>query len=309
MPRGFSDIGSSATCGTDSRSGYLEVTAIRDRSRRPNSEARLLIGADGARSKVARQIRGTRPNGNRCRLRSARGLRAEPAARPRRSLPRRPSAPGWFGWTIPSATVPSRIGTGSANGVKPLESFRATAVGFPTTFGTARVRTHSAGAIALWEPTAMVADRVMLVGDAARQVKPTSGGGSTRALDAAAFGCWSCHRRFRGLALGPRARVHTSEHGIAGWAVNCDANTTCGAPPEPRRDQAPLSHGSAERETFAAKSSQSRISTSPPRFLRRLAFGIRSSPHDSLHRPQFRRRGSVDRWGSPRRSRFYNDEQ
>ena len=51
----------------------------------------------------------------------------------------------------------------------------------------------------------MVADRVMLVGDAARQVKPTSGGGIHAALDAAAIAARHAAAAFRGSSLAARA--------------------------------------------------------------------------------------------------------
>jgi len=147
--------------------------------------ARLLVGADGALSRVAEQVRGSRAKG------SVAGLGAL-AEYDRNRLedhvevfldPR--SAPGWFGWTIPLGAGMARLGTGSADGIKPLESFSRLRESFPGSFGAARVHSRSGGRIALWEPTPMVGDRVMLVGDAACQVKPMSGGGIYAALLAA----------------------------------------------------------------------------------------------------------------------------
>lgn len=147
--------------------------------------ARLLVGADGARSRVAAQVRGTPISGavvglgalaeyDRNGLHDHVELFLDPA-----------SAPGWFGWTIPVTSGIARLGTGSANGIKPRESFRRLRRAFPDNFGAARVHSHSGGLIAVWEPTPMTSNRVMLVGDAARQVKPTSGGGIYAALRAA----------------------------------------------------------------------------------------------------------------------------
>jgi digeranylgeranylglycerophospholipid reductase len=146
---------------------------------------RLLVGADGALSRVATQLRGHRPRG----VVSGLGASADYDRNPREDHVEvfldPSSAPGWFGWTIPLGHGIARLGTGSANGVKPKESFERLRRGFPDSFGAARVHAHSGGTIALWEPTPMIADRVMLVGDAARQVKPTSGGGIHAALQAA----------------------------------------------------------------------------------------------------------------------------
>jgi flavin-dependent dehydrogenase len=95
------------------------------------------------------------------------------------------AAPGWFGWTIPLGNGTARLGTGSGNGVRAIESFRRLQARYPDSFGASDVLSHTGGSIALWEPGPMVADRVMLAGDAARQVKPTSGGGIYHALFAA----------------------------------------------------------------------------------------------------------------------------
>lgn len=164
--------------------GYVAVRALRDGSEMM-IRGRLLVGADGARSRVAQQVRGA-PIGpavvglgaiaeyDRNPLLDHVELFLDPA-----------SAPGWFGWTIPIDGAVARLGTGSANGVKPRESFRRLRQSFPDTFGAARVESHSGGLIAIWEPTPITSERVMLVGDAARQVKPTSGGGIYAALRAA----------------------------------------------------------------------------------------------------------------------------
>jgi flavin-dependent dehydrogenase len=95
------------------------------------------------------------------------------------------AVPGWFGWTIPLGDGTARLGTGSATDVRAIDSFRRLQARFPDSFGASDVLSHTGGSIALWEPGPMVADRVMLVGDAARQVKPTSGGGIYHALFAA----------------------------------------------------------------------------------------------------------------------------
>lgn len=186
--------------GTGTGSGWVAVTAVRDRVE-TELRARLLIGADGARSKVARQIRGADATGMVAGL----GAHADYAANPYGDHVEifldHHAAPGWFGWTIPLGGGTARIGTGSANGIKPVESFERLRQSFPSTYGTARIHSQSAGTIALWEPTSMVADRVMLIGDAARQVKPTSGGGIHTALDAAAMAARHAQAALNGPGL------------------------------------------------------------------------------------------------------------
>lgn len=166
------------------RSGAVVATVVRE-GVETELHARLLIGADGARSKVAEQVRGSRAE----RVVAGLGGFARYNANPRLDHVElfldNHAAPGWFGWSIPLETGVARVGTGSANGIKPIESFARLRDRFRDSFGQAEVDSHTGGTIAIWEPTRMVADRVMLVGDAARQVKPTSGGGIHAALHAA----------------------------------------------------------------------------------------------------------------------------
>ncbi len=148
-------------------------------------QARLLVGADGALSRVAEQLRGSRVKGVVAGLGALAEYDQNPLVDHVEVFLDPHSAPGWFGWTIPLEAGMARLGTGSANGIKPLESFHRLRASFPGSFGAARVQSHSGGTIALWEPASMVGDRVMLVGDAARLAKPTSGGGIHAALHAA----------------------------------------------------------------------------------------------------------------------------
>jgi geranylgeranyl reductase family protein len=180
----FERFGLAGDSGKRLMDGCVEVE-IRRAGVLAKVRGRLLVGADGALSRVATQLRGHGPRGVVAGL----GADAEYDRNPREDHVEvfldPASAPGWFGWTIPLGGGRARLGTGSANGIKPNESFERLRTGFPDTFGAARVHSHSGGTIALWEPTPMTADRVMLVGDAARQVKPTSGGGIHAALHAA----------------------------------------------------------------------------------------------------------------------------
>lgn len=165
--------------------GHVAVQVMRE-GIRAEVESRLLVGADGAFSRVRGQL-----NGGPARSMVS-GLGGE-AAYDNPSLNEveifvdQRAAPGWFGWTIPLRANVARIGTGSANGITPAASLELLRSSFPDKFGTAEMRTRSGGAIAIWEPTPIVGDRVLLVGDAARQVKPTSGGGIYLALAAASL--------------------------------------------------------------------------------------------------------------------------
>jgi geranylgeranyl reductase family protein len=167
--------------------GSHVIVRARNKGLPTELRARLLVGADGALSRVAQQVRGTRPAGIVAGLGALAGYGGNPLPDHVEVFLDPHAAPGWFGWTIPLTDGMARLGTGSANGVRPRESFERLRASFPDTFGTARIHSHTGGLIALWEPTPMVADRVMLVGDAARQVKPASGGGIHAALEAAAL--------------------------------------------------------------------------------------------------------------------------
>ena len=190
--------------GGASPPGGIRVRAVRD-GVNVTFLTRLLIGADGAQSRVARQLGGARAGGMVVGLgalaeydRNPRGDHVEIFLDPE-------SAPGWFGWTIPLGGGLARLGTGSANGIGPRESFRRLRRRFPESIGAARVHSHSGGLIPLWQPTDMIGDGVMLVGDAARQVKPTSGGGIYAALRAAGQAADAADRALRSGDLSRRS--------------------------------------------------------------------------------------------------------
>lgn len=181
------------------------IATVRQGDRVLNIPTRLLVGADGARSRVAATIN---PSHGQGRIRAFGGTAeywANTSTDHVEVFLDEGSAPGWFAWTIPLGNGISRVGTGSANGLKPLESFQQMRKQFPESLGSANLLTKSAGAIPIWRPTEMVADRTMLVGDAARQTKPTSGGGIFTALASAHIAANCASRRLLGGDLSKRA--------------------------------------------------------------------------------------------------------
>jgi len=84
-------------------------------------------------------------------------------------------APGWFGWVIPLPGGTARIGVGTT------QSLPACTAAFLDLihhrFGDFDVRQMRQASIPLGPARDFVADGVMLVGAAARQTKPTTGGG------------------------------------------------------------------------------------------------------------------------------------
>jgi flavin-dependent dehydrogenase len=84
-------------------------------------------------------------------------------------------APGWFGWIIPAQERAARIGIGATRA--PRRYFEAFLDLIRHRFGALSVREINRATLPLGPARGFVADRVMLVGAAARQTKPTTGGG------------------------------------------------------------------------------------------------------------------------------------
>ncbi len=158
------------------RHGRLARVRVERKGRRLSLLTKLIIGADGALSRVARQLGVHRLDG------MVRGLGVEVRAHGRSrdhvtAVVDRDLTPGWFAWTIPLGDGRLRVGTGTTNGIRPMDSLRGMQTRFPQHFPRGEVSGFAAGGIPLWTPLRPYGDNVLLVGDAARQVKPTSGGG------------------------------------------------------------------------------------------------------------------------------------
>jgi flavin-dependent dehydrogenase len=146
--------------------------------------ARLVVGADGAHSRVARSLGLPGPREKVYCL----GIEG------RLRLPRedfvhvfvgRKLAPGWFGWIIPTGGNQVRVGIGCQTGDKPINCYRRLADTFPHLFQNIEVCRLYGGTIPLDFAPRSYGDNVLLVGDAAGQVKPFSGGGIYTSLVAA----------------------------------------------------------------------------------------------------------------------------
>ncbi|MDO8751602.1 MAG: NAD(P)/FAD-dependent oxidoreductase, partial [Dehalococcoidia bacterium] len=137
---------------------------------------RLLVGADGANSRVARLLGMDGP------AEVVHALGAEgtlPGAEEQHAqvFVGKSVAPGWFAWTIPLGGGRVRLGVGTSNGMKPVECLRRLIETYPDQLKGWQATRWTGGTIPLWSRRKIVQDNVMLVGDAAGQVKPTSGGG------------------------------------------------------------------------------------------------------------------------------------
>jgi len=158
------------------RTGGLVRASIERHGRRTRVLTKLLIGADGAQSKVAKQLGVHRLH--RTVLGLAAEVRAKEAAEDRVTvLVDRDVAPGWFAWVIPLADGRLRVGTGTTDGLGPADSLRRLHARLPQYFRHDALRGLTGGRIPLWSPMRLYSGNALLVGDAARQVKPTTGGG------------------------------------------------------------------------------------------------------------------------------------
>ena len=146
--------------------------------------ARLVVGADGTHSRVRRTLGMGAPR------EYAYNLGIEGRLKARRDdfvhvFVGQDLAPGWFGWIIPTGDGMVRVGIGSNNGIKPIDCYRELTRRFPALFEGIEPCRMYGGTIPLEFAPRSYGDNVLLVGDAAGQVKPFSGGGIYTSLVAA----------------------------------------------------------------------------------------------------------------------------
>ena len=148
------------------------------RGREFTARARLLIGADGIGSGVAAGIRAGAP-AQVVRMYAAEVELKCPEQRMARIFLGREIAPGWFGWIVPVDENHARVGVGAAGGRSkhPLLYFNKLVEAYPAFFKGMKVVRRTGGAVPIGPIPRIYAERTLLVGDAAGQVKPISGGG------------------------------------------------------------------------------------------------------------------------------------
>jgi len=157
------------------KDGLVQVYAER-RGEQASFSTKILIGADGAQSKVARQLGVHSLRGTVWGLSAEVRVKEAPADHVILFMDNT-LAPGWFAWMIPLGDGRARVGLGGVKRVKPAESLGLLADRFPAYFHNGEPMGFTAASMPLWRPLRPYSDNVLLVGDAARQVKPTSGGG------------------------------------------------------------------------------------------------------------------------------------
>jgi len=176
-----------ATSGADLRFGRRVTGIVRSADHVAAvgvpGTARFLLGADGARSQVAR-LAGLGTN-----TKLLMGVEAEYTGvggvdpdRLHVFLDSR-LAPGYIGWVVPGMGI-TQVGLACLSGRRPnLPAFVARLESV-FDFGRAEVRSHRAGPIPVGGPVRPIArDRVMLIGDAAGHVSPLTAGGIHSALE------------------------------------------------------------------------------------------------------------------------------
>lgn len=84
-------------------------------------------------------------------------------------------APGWFGWVIPTGPGRARVGTGAP--YRPRRYFQKLTERHPELFAGMRLLRCTGGRVPVGLPSHTYGAHALLVGDAAGQVKPISGGG------------------------------------------------------------------------------------------------------------------------------------
>jgi flavin-dependent dehydrogenase len=146
--------------------------------------ARLVVGADGASSRVGRTM-GLAGAAERVYCLGIEGRLKTPSEQFVHVFVGRELAPSWFGWIIPTGDGGVRVGIGSDGTDKPVRCYERLAGAFPELFRGMEVCRMYGGTVPLSFAPRSYGDGVLLAGDAAGQVKPFSGGGIYTGLVAA----------------------------------------------------------------------------------------------------------------------------
>lgn len=177
-----------AAAGAEVRTGTVAVgleddlVQLRTGRRAWSVQARLVIGADGPNSRVARWKGLPGPERLIFAVQVLAPYRPERADSVEVFLGRH-IAPGFFAWAVPAEEGRARVGLGLEGHGHGEMNARTYLVRLLERLGLAdagertMAMTVTAGLIPIGPPARTVADGVLLVGDAAGQAKPTSGGG------------------------------------------------------------------------------------------------------------------------------------
>jgi len=148
-----------------------EVVVVR-KGREIKVGAKLIIGADGPKSRVAGWAGLGGPEELVYTLQVELPQQSERREEAVELFLGRKVAPGFFAWAVPSSPGMARVGLGTTRREALRGGFARLRERFP-----GRPGALNGGLIPFGPPPRTVADHVLLVGDAAAQAKPTSGGG------------------------------------------------------------------------------------------------------------------------------------
>lgn len=159
--------------------GGFRVTVSRKNDTEIAMDTRLIIGADGTFSRVAKWLELKNINSRAVMFAADVELQCPEIHRIDVFLGRS-LAPGWFGWVIPLDKKTCRVGSGFAmekQGRSPEYFFQQMVNKHPQYFRGLKVLKYTSGTVPLGLMSKIYAPHAMLVGDAACQIKPISGGG------------------------------------------------------------------------------------------------------------------------------------
>lgn len=144
---------------------------------RMSVECRLLIGADGVQSRVARWL-GLQPAGRKISMYAGEFDLGGFDPGEVTILLGQSFAPGWFGWIVPLSGKTGRVGVGSfLSDISPRQCLKRMIDAFPSRFRKYKELRYTGGSVPFGAMRKIYSSHAMLVGDAAAQVKPMSGGG------------------------------------------------------------------------------------------------------------------------------------
>ncbi|MFZ5645020.1 MAG: geranylgeranyl reductase family protein [Bacillota bacterium] len=162
--------------GVDRRQDGFTVT-VNSNSKRERIRCRLLIGADGVNSRVAKWL-GLEPVKNKIYMYAGEFELSHENPPELTVLLGQTFAPGWFGWVIPLEGRAARVGVGGMHRDKsPRQYLKGMIDKFPSIFKNFRELEYTGGAVPFGIMRKIYSSNALLVGDAAAQTKPISGGG------------------------------------------------------------------------------------------------------------------------------------
>lgn len=159
------------------KDGNRVVVKTTNGSKEKLYRAPLIIGAEGVNSLVAQFIAMPAPE-IKVRLFAAEAELPSEDTQLVKIFLGKSVAPGWFSWVIPLDKFNARVGAGVFGENKnPINLFQQLKNRYPNIFKNMKIKRQTGGVVPLGFPKKTYGHNAMVVGDAACQVKPISGGG------------------------------------------------------------------------------------------------------------------------------------